>query len=100
MSYQLYRVTAPCADVNTGLLLGNYDTFDDALSARDDDTAQLFAQTTPGHLLLACHQILGPGTLGPATAHPVTSELPRSVSSRQDDVSDARAWLRRIHTID
>jgi hypothetical protein len=99
MSYQLYRVASPCADVSTGMLLGDYDTFDDALCARDDDTAQLFEGTTPGQVLLACHQILGPGALGPATSHPVTSEMPRAAAGHDDDITDAREWLRRIHTV-
>jgi hypothetical protein len=99
MSYRLYRVTSPCADVSTGMLLGDYDTFDDALYARDDDTERLFAATAPGQVLLACHQILGPGALGTATAHPVTSEMPRGETPGVDDILDAREWLRRIHTV-
>lgn len=95
MSYQLYRVDAPCADIRTGVLLGTYSSFDDALSARDDDTAQLCQETGPGQVLLACHQILGPGTAGAATAHPVTSHIPRAPG----EADDTREWLRRIHTL-
>lgn len=99
MSYRLYRVADPCGDITDGTLLGEYDTFDAALDARDDDTAAMFGDTTPGHVLRACHQIVGPGALGHDTPHPVTSELPRPVGNRgADDVEEARQWLHHIHT--
>lgn len=97
MSYQLYRVASPCADVRSGVLLGTYRTFDEALCARDDDTARLFATTGTGQTLLACHQIVGPGSAGDNTAHPVTSHIPRG--SGEDEADDMREWLRRIHTL-
>lgn len=98
MTYQLYRVATPGGDITGGTLLGDFDTYPDALRARDDDTLRLFTATRPGDALLACHQILGPGALGPRTPHAVTTELPRPAAPNSaGDVTGTEAWLRRIH---
>ncbi|HVV74640.1 MAG TPA: hypothetical protein VHC43_01285 [Mycobacteriales bacterium] len=97
MSYTLYRVADPAADPRAGIRLGRYATFEAALAARDDDTARLFAVTGAGQVLVAHHQIVGPGTLGASTAHPVSTGLPRSGSPTDTEVSDARRWLAEIH---
>lgn len=99
MTYQLYRVSSPCGDAAAGTPLGEFDTYTDALRARDDDTLRLLTAIRPGDALLACHQILGPGTRGPHSPHPVTTELPRTTGAADSagDLADADAWLRRIH---
>jgi hypothetical protein len=95
--YQLYRLAQPTDDVTDGVLLGTFDGFDEALAARDADTVELFSATGPGQVLHAHHQILGPGILGPITAHPVITEIERSASCDPRDVAEARAWLATIH---
>jgi hypothetical protein len=97
MTYRLYRLAKPNDNPADGILLGSFPAFDDALAARDDDTVELFAVTGPGELLSAHHQILGPGALGPATVHPVSTEIERATPTGRNDVADAREWLRAIH---
>jgi hypothetical protein len=97
MTYTLYRVADPTDDPTTGIRLGRYARFEDALDARDDDTARLFAATGAGQILVVHHQIVGPGALGEATAHPVSTGLPRSGSPTDMEVTDARRWLNEIH---
>jgi hypothetical protein len=97
MTYQLYRLTRPGDDVEDATLLGTYDHFDEALAARDTDTAWLFGSTEPGELLQAHHQILGPGLLGPATAHPISTEVERPNPASLHDVRDTHEWLTQIH---
>lgn len=98
MTYRLYRVAVPGGDVDSGSWLGDFDSYDDALRARDDDAVRTFRRTPRGDVLLACHQILGPGAAGPCTAHPVTTELPRSATADvARDVADTEAWLRAVH---
>jgi hypothetical protein len=96
MSYQLYRL----ADADPGsLLLGSYEAFEDALTARDEDTVRLFAATSPGDLMLVRHDIIGPGAHGPATLHPVTTAVERRSPADLDEVDDVRGWLARIHAV-
>lgn len=97
MAYTLYRVADPTDDPILGIRLGRFATFEDALEARDDDTARLFAATGPGETLVAHHQIVGPGTLGRTTAHPISTGLPRSTTPPDDEVAAARHWLSEIH---
>jgi hypothetical protein len=97
MTYTLYRVADPSDDPTAGMRLGRYARFEDALEARDDDTARLFAATGPGQILVAHHQIVGPGALGETTAHPVSTGLPRSGAPTDEEVADARRWLEEIH---
>jgi hypothetical protein len=97
MPYTLYRVADPTDDPTTGTRLGRFATFEDALEARDDDTGRLFASTGPGQVLVAHHQIVGPGVLGDATAHPVSTGLPRSASPTDSEVAETRRWLTEIH---
>jgi hypothetical protein len=99
MTYSLYRVDDPTENPTTGISLGESSTFEDALEARDDDTAQLFAVTAAGGTLLVHHQIVGPGTAGPATRHPVSSGLPRSTPATLEEVAETRRWLREIHRL-
>jgi hypothetical protein len=97
MTYTLYRVDDPTGDPLNGVAIGDYASFEAALDARDDDTARLFSTTGPGLVLTAHHQIVGPGALGEATAHPMTTSLPRSTQAAVAEVEDARRWLRQIH---
>jgi hypothetical protein len=97
MTYRLYRLELPGDDLDAAMLLGSYEEFEVALAARDTDTAWLFGATAPGELLHAHHQILGPGTHGLATAHPVSSELQRPNPAARRDVTDAHEWLTAIH---
>jgi hypothetical protein len=97
MTYTLYRVDDPNGDPLKGVVLGDFATFEAALEARDDDTARLFATTGHGLVLLAHHQIVGPGQLGNTTAHPMTTSLPRSTRPVDRDEVDARRWLQQIH---
>jgi hypothetical protein len=98
MSYRLYRVPTAGGDIADGSLLGQYDTFDAALEARDDDTATLFAQTELGASLLACHQIVGVDLADGVSSCPVTTHIPRANGAAPGDVEDVRAWLRRVHS--
>ena len=98
MTYRLYRVPSAGGDISAGSFLGEYDTFDDALEARDDDAAALFAQTERGASLLACHQIVGVDTSQAASWCPVTTHVPRSANVEGDhEVTEVRDWLRRVH---
>jgi hypothetical protein len=97
MAYTLYRVADPTDDPTLGIRLGRFTTFEAALEARDDDTARLFAATGPGQVLITHHQIVGPGVLGGATAHPVSTGLPRSASPTDSEVAETRRWLTEIH---
>ena len=99
MTYTLYRVDDPTGDPLNGVAIGEFATFEAALEARDDDTARLFATTGPGLVLTAHHQIVGPGQLGAATPHPVTTSLPRSTRPVDGEVVDARHWLKQIHRV-
>lgn len=96
MTYTLYRVDDP-TDPLSNVAIGEYATFEAALDARDDDTARLFARTGAGLVLTAHHQIVGPGALGHATAHPITTCLPRASHPVDGEVGDARRWLKQIH---
>jgi hypothetical protein len=97
MTYCLYRVADPTDDEATGVNLGEFATFEAAIEARDDDTARLFADTEAGATLVIHHQIVGPGALGSATRHPVSSGLPRSTPATLEEVADVRRWLEEIH---
>jgi hypothetical protein len=99
VSYCLYRLDAPGDAFQDGAFLGVFDTFDEALTARDDDTAALSAVislvcgASQDDGLLACHQIVGPGVAGPHTAHPVIT----SVEAAAADHAELLGWLRAIH---
>jgi hypothetical protein len=97
MTYRLYRLAQPLDDIADGTLLGSFPDFDAALAARDEDTVELFAVTGPGELLSAHHQILGPGALGPATVHPVSTEIERATPTSRHELAETRAWLGAIH---
>jgi hypothetical protein len=97
MTYRLYRLAQPCDDIAEATLLGSFAGFDDALAARDEDTVELFAVTGPGAVLSAHHQILGPGVLGPATVHPVNTQIERATPASREQIAETRAWLRAIH---
>lgn len=102
MSYCLYRLDAPGDAFQDGAFLGVFATFDEALTARDDDTAALSAVTGVGcgtrqdGGLLACHQIVGPGVAGPHTAHPVITSVEAGDGTAADQ-AELLGWLRAIH---
>jgi hypothetical protein len=97
--YRLYRLAAPCDDPIDGDLLGVFDTFTDALDARDDDAVTLL-ESLDGHPMLACHTIVGPGAGGELTSHPVTSSLGDDQRGEplQERLEQTRHWLRQVHT--
>jgi hypothetical protein len=97
MTYRLYRLTRANGPLAEGMLLGSFNGFDEALAARDADTVELFSWTRAGQVLQAHHQILGPGSRGPATVHPVSTEIVRSPRGDPADITDAQAWLAAIH---
>jgi hypothetical protein len=99
MTYELYRMPEPCADIVDGVRIGEFDTFDDALEARDDDAVVLLASASNGQALLVCHQIVGPDANEHVRPHPVTSEFERHIDSEEPgrELAETREWLARIH---
>jgi hypothetical protein len=99
-TYELFAVrlgdTAPAHEY-----VGCYATFEAALVARDEHVlAQL--EAGGGWYRVVEHAIIGPGRNGPHTVHanatalgvdPATGHAPT-----QEDLEDARRWLKTIHT--
>jgi hypothetical protein len=97
MGYLLYRLADVVDRAAGSVLLGDYEAFEDALSARDEDTVRLFAATSPGEVMLVRHDIVGPGANGPATFHPVTTAVERDGRTDRSEIDEVRGWLTRIH---
>jgi hypothetical protein len=97
MGYQLYRRTDGIDHDAGSVLLGHYDDFDDALTARDEDTVRLFETTAAGEVMMVRHDIVGHGASGPVSCHPVTTAIERRTAGDPAEVEDIRGWLKRIH---
>jgi hypothetical protein len=99
MTYELYRMPEPCAGITEGVCIGDFDTFDQALEARDDDAVLLLASASDGQAVLVCHQIVGPDANEQVRAHPVTSEIERRIDREEPgrELAETREWLARIH---
>jgi hypothetical protein len=95
MDYRLYR-----ADEHGGplALLGRHPGYEVAMAARDEDALGQLADAG-GQRVIARHLIVGPGVLGPLTAHPVTTAFGSDDLVHVDadaTVSFARTWLAGI----
>jgi hypothetical protein len=97
MGYQLYRLVDVVDEETGSELLGVYEAFEDALTARDEDTIRIFETTSRGEVMLVRHDIVGPGADGSATCHPVTTAVERKTLGDPAEIADVRGWLSRIH---
>jgi hypothetical protein len=99
MTYELYRMPEPCSELTEGVCIGEFDTFDDALEARDNDAVVLLASTANGQTVLVCHEIVGPDANDHLRPHAVTSEIQRRIDPQAPgrELSEARDWLSHIH---
>jgi hypothetical protein len=97
MSYQLYRRTDGIDSDAGSVLLGQYADFEEALTARDEDTVRLFETTMPGEVMMVRHDIVGPGASGPTSFHPVTTAIERRTLNDAAEIDEVRGWLKRIH---
>jgi hypothetical protein len=99
MSYLLFRLPDPDADLEHGACLGSFATFGAALNARDDDAVALLAATEDGELMTAYHHIVGEGASGHHQRHPVISAVERRVRADDPaaDLLETRRWLAEIH---
>jgi hypothetical protein len=94
MDYRLYRADERGRQ---RAMLGQYADYGAALAARDDDALAQLADAGRG--VTARHVIVGPGTLGPRTAHPVTTAFGAENVADVElalAVADARTWLAGI----
>jgi hypothetical protein len=92
MTYRLYRVGSLSEPPERGQPIGSFPDFDSALAVRDDDViTQLAADPQRREIT---HLIVGPGTRGSGTQHPVIT-----CASADDnaDLVETRRWLRQIH---
>lgn len=97
MPYVLHRIDRLGARP-AGARLGEFDDFDVALTARDDDVlAQLHARPAPRREI--SHLIVGPGVAGPATEHPMITFA--GVDDNEPDpaaeLAQIRRWLTALH---
>ena len=95
MDYRLYR-----ADEHGGplALLGRHPGYEVAMAARDEDALGQLADAG-GQRVIARHLIVGPGSLGPLTAHPVTTAFGTDDPVHVDvdaTLAEARTWLAGI----
>src|SRR5437773_1949977 len=98
MTYRLIRINGDEPTRTVGV----HDGYEQALAARADDVlAQLVERG--GWRTRIEHVIVGPGVDGPATVHPLCTELgvdPGGGGVPQPrDLDDAREWLTVIHAV-
>ena len=96
LTYMLFRTDRLGAGP-TGAPLGTFRDFESALAARDDDLlAQLDRQPFPRREV--AHLIVGPGALGPQTAHPVVTCAGVDVHHADPaaEIAATRIWLRSL----
>ena len=92
MTYRLYRVGSLSEPPERGQPIGSFPDFDSALAVRDDDVITQLAADP--HRREITHLIVGPGTRGSGTQHPVIT----CVGTDDDtDLVETRRWLRRAH---
>lgn len=92
MDYRLYRADERGQQRT---MIGQYADYETALVARDDDALGQLAEADASWVT-ARHLIVGPGTLGPQTAHPVTTAFGADGVADVEvglAVADARTWL-------
>jgi hypothetical protein len=95
MDYRLYRADERGRQ---RAVLGQFADYGAALVARDDDALAQLADAA-GRRVTARHVIVGPGTFGPRTAHPVTTAFGADDVADVElelAVADARNWLAGI----
>ncbi len=99
MTYSLHRASETADGAMPTVQLGDYASFEEALTARDTDAiSQLRA--AGGQRITVRHLIVGPGPAGPATAHPVTTCFgaagTRPATDAPASIEAAERWLRTI----
>jgi hypothetical protein len=96
--YELLEVMAGGQDASLRPV-GRYQTYEDALRARDEDVLRELAARGGWYTLIE-HVIVGPGLQGPRTVHrhatalgvdPTAGRVPNP-----EDLDDARRWLSAI----
>lgn len=99
MTYYLYRVPAPDATVTDGVWLGEFEGFEAALEARDDDAALILADPRQVGAAVVCHRIVGPDEAANNREYSVISALESTAGFGRspESMTDIRDWLAEIH---